>query len=567
MNKRLIGITLAAVVGFVGLAQFMSQARVERARLRTSQSERVIGILEGGWNIVPWNDSLHHELGWAYFQAGVNHLQDASGRDADFRVSYGHFLQALTLNPLSAAIHFDFAQALQYMSFFDLGISEDSLGELKKAARLSGTHPQIYAEAGKSMFARWATLSAEDRAYAQSVVQTVLRENPAAEDVETFLDLWELNVSDPAVLEAILPQDAAVDRQAARYLGERSLSRDERIRFRSRADALDFRTARDEFAAGQTDTGKLRLEEARAHFRAGRAALDRIVFAQNLIGEDSIDRLEFRDLAKSIRLGLAKCALEETRRLDDVFEDLVAYLDLEDSAAAIGELEMFLKERNIIEGKTDVDVRDFNRFFLEVLVGFKQNRFREIIQAGSSLERSLLVIPEAMKPAYVRVLELIGDSYRKLDYIYESNGFYAKALAEGGPGVGILLKMRKNYERLNDPDRMKSLDRDIRKLLPAGWEVLTGAVLDGAASLSRAYVLDGRKFSLTILFEEPGPEPFPLVSILFNGQLAWEDYLAGPKLELTLPSEIGRNSIEVAVANRSVRLKALKMSPAEDPGR
>jgi hypothetical protein len=565
MTKRLIGIVLAAAFGFLSLVQFASQDRVDRARLRTSQSERVIGILEGGWNLIPWNDSRHHELGRSYFQAGLAHLQEAPGRDADFRVSYGNFLKALALNPLSAAIHFDFAQALQYMSFFDLGTSEDSLDELKKAARLSGTHPQIFAEAGKAMFGRWAALSTEDRAYAQSVVQTVLREKPAAEEVEAFLDLWELNVKDPAVLEAILPLDAAVDRQAARFLGERSLSRDEKIRFLARADALDFRTARDELAAGQTDIGKLRLEDARAHFRAGREALGRIVFAQNLIGESSIDRLEFLGLAKSLRLGLAKCALEETRRLDDAYEDLVAYLNLEDASAAIGELETFLKERNIVEGKTDVQVRDFNRFFLEVLIGFKQNRFREIIQAGTSLERSLLVIPEAMKPAFVRVLELIGDSYRKLDYLYESNGFYAKAIAEGGPDVGVLLKMKKNFERLNDPGRMRGLDQDIRKLLPARAEALDGTVLGKAASLSRTYVLDGRKFFLTILFEEPGPEPFPLVSVFFNGQLAWEDYLGGPTLELVLPSEIGRNSIEIAVANHPIGLKTLKMNPAEEP--
>jgi tetratricopeptide (TPR) repeat protein len=567
MPKRLIGIALAVIIVIFDLTQFSSQARVERARLRTSKSERVIEILEGGRTLVPWNDPLYHELGRAYFQAGVSRLQDASGRDADFRSSYRNYLRALALNPLSAVAHFDFAQALRYMSFFDLGISEDALDEFKKAARLSGTHPQIYAEAGKAMFARWSTLSAEDRAYARTIVRTVLQGNPSAEDVETFLGLWELNVKDPAVLDEILPKDAAVDRQAARFLGERSLSRDGRIRFRARADVLDFQTARDEFAAGQTDIGRLRLDQARAHFRDGLAALDRIVFAQNLIGQDSIDRLEFRDLAKSLRLGLAKCALEETRKLDGALENLTAYLDLEDSTTAVGELEMFLKERNIIEGKTGIGVQDFNRFFIEVLLGFKQNRFREIIQAGVSLERSLLVISEAMKPAYVRILELIGDSYRKLDYLYESNGFYAKALERGGPGVGILLKMRKNYERLNDPERMKSVDKNIWKLLPEGAENFADAVLGKTAPLSRTYVLDGRKFALTILFEDPGLEPFPLVTVLFNGQLAWEDYLGGRELKVVLPSEIGRNSIEVSVANRPIRLKALKMSPVSEPGR
>jgi CRISPR/Cas system-associated exonuclease Cas4 (RecB family) len=127
--------------------------------------------------------------------------------------------------------------------------------------------------------------------------------------------------------------------------------------------------------------------------------------------------------------------------------------------------------------------------------------------------------------------------------------------------------MRKNYERLNDPERMKSVDKNIWKLLPEGAENFADAVLGKTAPLSRTYVLDGRKFALTILFEDPGLEPFPLVTVLFNGQLAWEDYLGGRELKVVLPSEIGRNSIEVSVANRPIRLKALKMSPVSEPGR
>jgi len=567
MIKRLIGIALAVIIGFLDLSQYRSQARVDRARLRTSNSEREIGILESGSNFIPWNDRLYYELGKAYFQSGVGHLQDAANRDSDFRISHRYYLRALILNPLSAAAHFDFAQALQYMSYFDLGISEDPLEEYKKAAKLSGANPQIYAATGKIMFARWAMLSPEDRDYAQDVVRTVLLGQPSAEDVETFLGLWELNVKDLAVLDKILPQNAGIYRQVARFLGERSLSRDERIRFLSQAEVLDFKTARNELAAGQRAMEGLKLEEARARFRESRSALDRIVFAQNLIGKDLIDRLEYRDLMKSVLLGLAKCSLEETRRLDGAIDDLTAYLELEDKSSAIGELEMFLKERNIIEAKTDVNVQDFNRFLFEVFLGFKQNRFREIIQAGLSLERNLLVIPEAMKPDYVKVLELIGDSYRKLDYLYESNNFYTKALETGGPDVELYLKMRKNFERLNDRDRLKSLDKSVQALLPAAEENLSKKVLTKDAPFAREFILDGRKFILTIVFEGPGPEPLPLISVLYNGQLAWEDYLSQPELKLTLPSEIGRNSLKVTVENRSISLKKLKIVAEANSGR
>ncbi len=506
MMKRVLGIGLAVILGLCSLIVYDSETRVERAGRRTSNAARGIEILEGGAGFFPWNARLCRELGWAYFQSGVGRLQDPAPRDSDFRTSHRYFLRSLTFSPLSADAHFKFAQALQYMSYFDLGIREDPLEEYKKAAKLSGANPQIYAAAGKVMFGRWGTLPPEDREYAQDIVRTVLNEQPSAEDIEMFLGLWELNVKDPAVLDRILPKDADIDRRVARFLGERSLSRDERIRFLSQAEVLDFGKAREAFAAGQSAMGGLKIDEARVRFRESRAALDRITFAQNLIGKDMIDRLKYRDLKKSVLLGLAKCSLEETRKLDSALSDLTAYLELEDNAGAIGELEMFLKERNIIEGKTDVNVQDFNRFLFEVLIGFKQNRFREIIQAGQSLERSLLVIPEAMKADYVRVLGLIGDSYRKLDYLYESNSFYTKALETGGPDVGLFLKMRKNYERLNDRERLGSLEKSIRKLLPAAEEDLSKLVLAKDAPLAREYILDGMKFVLTIVFDAPSPK-------------------------------------------------------------
>ncbi len=86
-------------------------------------------------------------------------------------------------------------------------------------------------------------------------------------------------------------------------------------------------------------------------------------------------------------------------------------------------------------------------------------------------------------------------------------------------------------------------------------------VLAKDAPLARDYILDGRKFVLTIVFDPPSPkEPLPLVSVLYNGQLAWEDYLDRPELALTLPSEIGRNTFKVMVENRSIRLKKIKIT-------
>jgi tetratricopeptide (TPR) repeat protein len=570
MLIRVIGIGFALVAGVLSLAVYRSQALVDQARLRTSNTERRIALLESEQKLIPWNDRVYQELGKAYFESGVNRLQDNEARDADLRKSYENFRRALDLNPLSSSLHFDFAQALQYVSLLDLGIRGDDLAEFMKAARLSGQNRQVFSEAGKVMFSRWRLLSPADREYAKSVAKAVLLD-PSPETLEAYLGLWEIDIGDPSVLEAILPKRADVLRGVARFMGERGLPRDERLRYLVQAEALDLKAAREDLAAGQTALSGLKLDDARTRFRSALAGLGRIEFAQSLRGENTIDRLEVRDMTKSIRLGLAKCALEETRKLGDALEDLFAYLDLEEEPAAVGGLETFLKERNIIGGPASAGAQDFDRFLFQMRLDFKQNRFREIIQSGQALERGLLVIPEAMKPRYVRILGMIGDSYRKLDYVYESNGFFRKALDVGGPNIDLFLKMRKNFERLNDSARQGEVDQMIRTLVPGREEALAGTVISKEAPLVKKWILDGRKLELSVTFADPGPEPFPLVSVLFNGQAAWEDYLRVPALSMTLPSEIGENILKISVINRSVAPLKIKWSPKEgapvSPGR
>jgi tetratricopeptide (TPR) repeat protein len=309
----------------------------------------------------------------------------------------------------------------------------------------------------------------------------------------------------------------------------------------------------------------LKPRAARVRFQNARTALDRIVFAQNLSGKSAIDRLEFQNLRKSVLLGLAKCALEETRRLDGALEDIDAYLELEDKSSAVADLESLLKGLNLVGDASGAGARDFDRLLLQLRLDFKQSRFREIIQAGQSLDRSLLVIPEAMKSDYVRILELVGDAYRKLDYIYESNALYARALETGGQDVGLLLKTRKNFERLNDAERLAAVDRDIRALTARDEAAQPAVVLARNAPLVRELILDGGNIRLTAAFEALGPEPFPLVSVVFNGQLVWDRVPDATGLSLTLPSDIGRNSLAISVLGGTVRLSRLGFAPAVGP--
>jgi len=362
-------------------------------------------------------------------------------------------------------------------------------------------------------------------------------------------------------VEKVLPRDRTVYRQFAQFLGERSLDRAARIRFLSQAESLDFQDARNESAAGTNALQQFKLKEAEAHFRKALASLTGIVFYQSLVPQALIDPLEYQTLRKDIFLGLAKCRIEETRNLGSAVPDLRAYLALEERPSAVAELERFLKERGFMPDKNAAAPKDLVQTSFEALMSFKQNRFRDIVDVGLSLEQSFLVIPEAMRPEYARILELVGDSYQKLDFIYESNRFYDKARSIGGDNLALLLKVRRNFERLNDGNGLKAVHAEIAKILtPAEVRPASPTLAKGAA-FGQGLVLDGGRAVLTLDFEAAAGEPKPLISIFLNGQIVWEDYLAESPLVLRQATGMGLNMLRIVPVNQSVALRSLSAVP------
>ena len=564
MMKRLGWLLLLAVIGLADILLYRGYHLYYQVKERIADVDKKTALFDMEQAFLPVNDLLFHEMGKAYFDAGVSRLQDSGPRDEAFHKSYQSFIRSLTLNPLSPYAHFDFAQALQYMNFLNLPFQENYFEEYKKAALLSGQDLQIYAEVGRIMFSRWASLTPEDKDFALDIVRKVLfRKEP--EKIAAFLQIWDLNVKDYAVLAKILPVDAGVYLQTAQFLGEKSLSREERLKYMTQAETLEFRLAKDEYMAGQTNFNGLKLREAKAHFQAALACVQRIVFYQNLTAQSPVDGMEYKNLLKSVHLGLAKCILEESRRLDEALDHLYAYLNLEDQLSSAGEVESFLRERGLIEAKSGGNFQDFSRFAFELFLGFKQNRYREIVQAGQTLERNLLVIPDKTKQDYARVLELVADAYQKLDYLYESNKFYQKAIDMGVQRVDFLLKMRKNFERLNDVNKMTAIDKDVTAMLEFKEMRFPGLRLNKGEPFNQNFILNGRKFRLTLSFEEELSQPSPLVSIMFNGQMIWEDYLQTPDIDIVLPSDIGSNTVLVCVINKPVTLLMMKVSAEETP--
>ena len=563
MIKKTVIFILLSIAALADVVLYRGSSLYDRAKERSSNIEIKIRILEKGQTLPAWNNLFDLELAKAYFGSGVSRLGDPQLRDRDFRKAYDRFLRSLSLNPFSAATHFYFAQALQYIQFTGLPVRENSLEEYKKAARLSGRDTEIYAEVGKALLACWPRLSPEDKLLALDIVKESLVGNDLGRTT-AVLEQWDLYIKDYAVMEQVLPEDAAVYRLFARFLGERSLSREERVKYLCRAEDLEFHKAKNELIAGQNALAVFHVQEALEHFRSALAKLQSIHFYEDLVNQSLIDYLDFKNTLKAVYLAMAKSKIEETRTIEAALGDLHAYLNLEDQLSGASSLENFLKERGLLEEKSILTLKNLSLFSFELFLTFKQNRYRDVIQAGQALESSALVIPQGAKTDYAAVLELVGDAYQKLDYLYESNNFYKKSTDIEGPKVSLLAKMIKNYERLNDTEGLQQADQIIHKMAAADTLPAETTIPLGGA-YAQSFSLDGRRFRLSLSFQEASPEAFPFLSILFNGRVVWEDYLKDPVLSLDLPSEVGPNALRIQALNGPATLLKMTVAFGDEP--
>jgi len=560
MRKRPAILALLLAGALASLAVFHGSRLLDKARPLGDPAAR-IAILEREQTLVPLRAEVYAALGKAYLEQGVAALTDPAAAAAAFERCHRSYVRALSVDPFDPFTHFQFAQALLYMDHLALPVPKVGyFNEFERSAALANHAPEIYFEVGKVLISRWATLSADGRAFTLEVLKRVVSHADAAH-LSAIFHLWELSVPDFKSVEEILPRDRTVYRQFALFLGERSLERNKRLSFLSQAESLDFEYARNEYATGLNLLQQFKLKEAEAHLQAALDSLSGIRFYQSLLAQVLIDPMEYQMLQKDIHLGLAKCKIEETRNLEGAIPALRAYLALEDRAGAVTELERFLKERGFLQGKNASGYKDFALTAFEALMSFKQNRYRDVVDVGTSLEQNFLVIPEAMKPEYARILELVGDSYQKLDFIYESNRFYEKARTAGGDDLDLLLKIRRNYERLNDADQLRAINAVIGKLIaPREIKPPVPAVAKGEP-MDLDLTLDGEKAALTLNFGLPASEPWPLVSILFNGHVLWEDYLRDVPLVVPIAPNMGVNVLRITPLNQAILFESLSLEP------
>lgn len=550
--KKMVLILAVVIVAVVDILIYWDIHLYNKAQ-EIEDSEKKIIILKKTIDFYPKNDLVFYELGRAYFDLGFDNLSNSAQSIEYLQESIKNFKQSLKINPASYFSHFNLAQSFLYLSYLSASFNTSSQDEFKKAAILAGENSEIFYEVAKVFLSRWPELSDEDKNFTLDIMRKIV----SGKDKERFLSLlyfWAMNIKDYNVIEIILPEEPQIYRIYAKFLGEKSLYLEQRQKYLAKAEFLEFKKAKEEFDLGENEYFYFRLQEAFNHFRSCLGILKKLKFYHFLAQNSPIDHSEFNELQKSASLNLVKCQIEKGEKFEEIEKYLQNYLRLENQLSDLGDFESYLKNRDFIGQELEESFSDLDHLYFEILLYYKQGRYREIMRAGRLLEKSYVVIPEDKKDTYMRILNLIGDSYQKIDYIYDAGEFYQRALKVDPDNLESLVKIRRNYERLNADERIREINERIQRTLSPRETVIKDVLLKKSRVSSRTLILDGRKKIIDLHFN-PGVKGItPLITVFFNGRLIWEDYLKAEVLSIPVESELGENSLQIEAVNRPVNI-------------
>jgi len=518
---------------------------------KVEENEKKLEILDEANKIYPLNDQVNYSLGKANLDMGLERLSSPKESELYFRKASENFRGSIRLNPASSFSHFYFAQSLFNLSLFSNSSDSSFYEEYKKAAELTSQNTQIFYEVGKTYLSLWSLLSDEERTYTLDLVKKIF-EGKNKERIFSLLNVWELNVEDFKVLEQLLPQDSAVYRLYADFLGEKAIFIEQRQRSLAKAESIEFEEAKAECQAGEGEALYYRWGEAEQQFTACLNRLKRISFYQDLVAQRLVDNSEYIRYRRLSLLGLAKCWLERGKKLSEVEDLLREYLTLEDKATSVGELETYLVESRLISDKPSEKFDDLGLLSFKLLLLHKQNRNSEIMNVGRLLQNSFVVIPEGKKGDYINVLQVIGNSFQKLDYLYEAIEFYKKALELDPKNLETLVRMRQSYAKLNNEAKAQETSSKIKDIISSEINFKNRS-LKREEGFSQALIFDGQKMVVDLfLNQEPGVPP--LVSVLFNGRVVWENIVESGNISIPVQSRVGKNIIRITSLNRPISL-------------
>ena len=536
-----------------------------KARTPDLDTEAKLRVLRSAGKLFPWNEACFEEEAVTLLGRATENIAELGQAQKDIRRAYTSLRRALKLNPGSAAAHFYYAETLDLMRYLGIAGGESPFQEYEKAARLAGPDRNLIRDIGIILFGRWAALSAEERNYTQDLLKKSLQPGDETRFQEV-IHVWDLGIRDDDVMQKIIPESPPLLRMYAQFLADKNLFLEARHRTLARAERLDYEQAWKAYETGQNEFKMGLSAQAAQHLADCLNALKRIKFFGQLLGDEKIGaEVEKKTmLLRTVSLDLAKAKLEENRDLSPAQESLRVYLALESNFNQVTELEAYLKGLRVIpENDADLPIKNIRQLSFDVLLMFKLHKYRQIISLGSQLQRSLLLTDPSVNRDLSEIFQMVGDSYLKLDFVYESEGFYQKALELTPGNPEVLFRMKKYYERRNETDKVLEVDRLLAKVLSSGDLLAQPRLLAKGASFDQTLLMNvsQKRVRVDLQFEMLPGNPRPLVSVYLNDRVYWEEYLQGTAVGLELGVEEGFNRLQIAAVNGPVALIKLIITP------
>ncbi|MFC2161166.1 hypothetical protein ACFLRX_05885 [Acidobacteriota bacterium] len=553
--KKILGIAVLIIIGVVNISIYWNIHLYNKTK-KTGNYEEKIKILERSNRFFPFNNMVYSELGRSYLDLAFLDFMNVEHREYNLEKSIKSFVRSIKLNPGYYQSHFYFAQALSYQQYF-FPIDVNFYDEYKKAARLTTFDTQAYFEVGRFLFSRWNELSEEDKSYTLGLLKN-LRAN--GENLQTIMQIWAINGGDFSVMKDILPEESEAYRVFSRFIADRRLSINERHKNMAQAEYLDYINAKNTLTDGERQVQLQNTEQAINLFLRSIKTIENVRFYQNLTGKTLIDISEYFDYKRTLYLNLTERLIIKYGDLEEAEPYLRKYLDMQTSAAEIGDLEILLKDKNLLRAEPETYINDLFPYYVKVLIDYKLNRYRDIIEGGKNLKDRFNSPPESIRKDLARVCQMIGDSYQKLDFLYDAEEFFNLAITLDPTYLDPLKGMSQNFMKLNKPDLADGIERKIKRLLTPEVLNFENLTIQRGQSFIQPLFLREKKIGIMLIFDDFLPGQSPLLTVEYNDQIIWEDYLETPSLSLTVNSEEGRNGLKIFPTLRNVSLKKIVYS-------
>jgi tetratricopeptide (TPR) repeat protein len=556
---REIGLLGLAVLGLVNIMTYSNLHLYLKAKRDVGNLNEKIRMLDSAASRISFNDGVYHEKGKAYFQLGMQNISDTQKRDVYLTRSLENLILSVRLNPGFYQTHFHLAQAMMYMNYFS-DREFDYIAEFKKAALLNNFDQKAYFEVGRILLSRWPDLQQDDRTFCLSILKKITKE-AGLEELRSIIRVWAAVVKDYRVMDQLLPHSSRILRMYADLLGEMSLDEGERKRKLAEAEKMEISEAMECLAKAQSALRFYRFSQAEDLFSTALDKLENIRFYQELAGDPGLDTAKVEGLKRSARLGLLKAKIGLKRSFSKVRELFCSIVDTAGGQEELKELEDFLTKRKVIERGRILDITDQDRTICRLVLDFARHRYQDIIRFSESIKAGLFLSDAGPSIELSRIYEILGDSYSKLDYIYDAGEFYMKALDIDPDNADVLKKLLAHYQRLNRAGEAEAISKRLDSLLTPREMVVKNSAVRKGQIFQLPLRIEEETVEITLDFDGiVGSDP-ALITLYFNGTVLWEDYVSANILSVDLHLLQGENWLEIKPVNRGIELSRVSWRP------